>query len=53
MKESKSYICDQLCGEIEAWLIRNSMKLAGGQGSINETSIPVKISNELPVNKYC
>ena len=29
------------------------MKLAGGQGSINETAIPVKISNELPVNKYC
>jgi hypothetical protein len=29
------------------------MKLAGEQGSINETAIPVKISNELPVNKYC
>ena len=29
------------------------MKHAGGQGSINETAIPVKIRNELLVNKYC
>ena len=28
-------------------------KLEAGRGSINETAIPVKISNELPANKYC